>query len=127
MSDGVKRDVVDEEDEVILREIADRQGLPIDYRAEGGVIAESRLISKPSTSELRAFARTRVRTCGSCKHFNRDAFQKVAHPFMKQLVHEMQWDPKFSGDKPENMGRGGQNDELVVGPNSLGCSAYRAK
>lgn len=118
---------VDEEDAMVQRAIADMHGLPLDYRAGGQTVAQSSLIAAPDARQLRVFQNSRVRTCGSCKHFDNANFIKVAGAFMKKLVHEYEWNPKYIGDHPSKMGRCGQDPALVVGPNSLGCDAYRTK
>lgn len=123
MSDD-DRKVVDEEDREALQTIADMRGLPLQYRSGGQTVAESSLIAKPDAHQLQAFQNLRVRTCGSCKFFRREAFQEVAPEFMKKLVREYEWNPAFL-EHPTKMGRCAQDEELVVGPNSLGCDQYR--
>ena len=126
MSDD-QRKPVDEEDAEVQRMIGDMHGLPLDYMSGGESIAQHSLIAAPDARQLRVFQNARVRTCSSCKHFDNANFVKVAGAFMKKLVHEYEWNPKYIGDHPSKMGRCGQDEQLVVGPNSLGCDAYRAK
>ena len=125
MSDD--RKPVDAEDAELQRQLADMQGLPVDFQTGGQTVARSSLIAKPDARQLRVFQNARVRTCGSCKFFDNVAFQKVAPEFMRQLVHEYEWNPKFIGDHPSKMGRCAQDESVAVGPNSLGCDAYRVK
>lgn len=127
MADDDQKKPVDEEDAELQRAIGDMHGLPLEYQSGGQTVAETSLIAKPDARQLRVFQNARVRTCGSCKYFDNANFQKVAGAFMKTLVHEYEWNPKFIGDHPSRMGRCGQDPSTAVGPNSLGCDHYRAK
>lgn len=122
-----KRDIVDEEDAEAQK--AQRNGgLPVSWKnADGTVVGKQSLIRAPSPSETNLFTSARVRTCGQCQHFKHSAFQEIKNKFMAALIHDYQWNPRYLGDDPSKLGRCAQDAELAVGPNSLGCSSFRAK
>lgn len=130
MSDR-ERDIVDEEDAEIQRTHGTGAGgIPISWKSGNRTFARDSLIRAPTTEQVNLFTQTRVRTCSMCKHFKPQHFgdkKPIADKFMAQLVHDHQWHPKFIGDDPSKMGRCGEDPSLLVGPNSLGCSAFRAK
>lgn len=125
--DAFEMGVVDEEDRAAQRVRGESRGVPMTMSAGGQTVSRSQLVHQPSLSEVRSFSKTQVRTCGMCKHFRHKDFQDVKDTFMAKLIHEYQWNPKFIGDNPANMGRCAQNDQIVVGPSSLGCEVFKAK
>lgn len=127
MSD--RKDIVDEEDAEAQRVRADMAGLPVSYRTggDGRMVGSERLIQLPTLKDTALFGIKRIRTCGGCKFFQQKAFAPVRAEFMAQLVHDHRWNPAFIGDDPQKMGRCEQDETLLTGPNSLGCSQFRAK
>lgn len=119
-----EKNIVDEEDAEAQKS---RTALPMQWQSGNEVVAESALIQKPTGRQLSVFQNQRVRTCGMCKHFRRGYFQQIREFFMQALVHEYEWDPRFVGSNPHQMGRCMQDSELAVGPNSLGCEVFKAK
>jgi|SRR6185503_11798414 len=122
------RDVVDEEDAVARDNAGQAAGLPLQWQNGAGEgVGQQRMIQKPTLKQVEQFTRAQVRTCGSCKHFRNNHFRQIAGRFMAKLIHEYQWNPKYIGDRPENMGRCAEDESLAVGPNSLACSHYNPK
>jgi len=128
-----KKNVIDEEDAEARRAL-NNAGIPVTWHQAGqGLSRESivgperRLVEKLTPQQVNLFSRSRVRTCGQCKHFRLSYFQQVKSAFMRRLVIEHEWRPEFIGDHPTKMGRCMQDESLVVGPNSLGCDAFKPK
>jgi len=113
-------DIVDGEDEEAFK--ARASGIPMDFAGQ-----QRSMIHLPTLDEQKLFSRTRVRTCGSCKHFSRHHFAPHQAKFLAELHHEYEWDKKCLAEDPDKMGRCGNNPELVTGPNSLACSNYRER
>lgn len=118
-------DIIDEEDKLAM-EVRSRQGgLPVSMGGQ-----KQRLVHLPNDEEVKNFSKTRIRTCGSCKHFRKDHFgdkKNVTNKFVAELIHDYEWRKEFLGDDPENMGRCGAKDDTITGPSSLACESYRAK
>jgi hypothetical protein len=114
------QDIIDEEDKAAFE--ARAQGIPLDF---GGV--QRPMVHLPTAHEQKVFSNARVRTCGGCKRFARHHFAPHQAKFLAELKHEYEWDQKFLCEDPDKMGRCTDNAELVVGPNSLACSNFRAK
>lgn len=122
-----KRDIIDEEDAEAQKAHGAGRGIPLTWKSGGKEVSQQSMIRQPSLEEQRLFTCTRVRTCGQCQHFKHSAFQRLMPNFMAKLIHEYQWNPRFLGDNPTKLGCCGEDPELVVGPSSLGCSAFKAK
>lgn len=104
--------------------------LPVLWKHQGKTIARSQTkIHLPTTGEVATFANAAtMKTCANCTHFRgpQKDRQSIAG-FVAAAIHEAQWKMGFLGDKPENLGRCGEDAQLVVGPNSKACTHHTAR
>lgn len=103
--------------------------LPVFWKSGGKVIAKSETkVHLPTNSEVATFASQDIKTCASCKHFRGpEKDRPTVKGFVAAAMHEAGWKKMFFGDKPENLGRCGEDAGLVVGPNSRACTHHSSR
>lgn len=103
--------------------------LPVLWKSGGKTIARSQTqIHVPTTGEAMAFGAQDIKTCATCRYFRGpEKDRPVVQGFVAAALHEAKWKLGFLGDKPENLGRCGEDKELVVGPNSRACGHYTVR
>lgn len=117
-------------------EAAPVPNIPITYKA-GNQTSTSRMIQQPTPGEVGHFSNKRVRTCASCRFFDKnertDKFIRDNQIF-KKMRSEYGWKepgrymPTTTPGALQELGICGQSQGTrMVGPTSGACDQYRLK
>jgi len=104
--------------------------IPISWKVGGQVVGTQRLVQQPTEGEVNLFSDPRVKTCGSCKFFDRNekTLEKFRQTdFWRRLKYDYKWKTRYLPGKPEELGLCGVQDGTCVGPQSRACNHYKLK
>lgn len=104
--------------------------IPITWKVGGQTVGTQNLVQQPTEGEVNLFSDTRVKTCASCKFFDRNekTVQKLRQTdFWRKLKYEYRWRLKYLPGDPDELGLCGAQDGTLVGPTSRACNQYKLK
>lgn len=85
------------------------------------------LVRTPTSRELAVFSDPRMKTCGSCKHFDKELGQReiARTKFLAVMTHEVGFQKEHMGAPSEELGICKDRGDMVVGPHTKMCEHYR--